>query len=345
MLVEQARRLAVDWVRVHADGPLPVVGAFFTGSTVEAQNGDELAPTSDVDITVVLDGPVPAKPGKLDHGGALVEVTYLPWDALADPEVVARTSFLAPSFARDTVISDPEGLLRALREAVTPLVWRRDVLLDRCRFVLDRMTAEPRPTSSWARAVTGWLFPASLSTNVVLVAARRNPTVRLRYLRARAALAEHAMAERYPPLLDQLGCRAAPAALVAQHLATMTAAFDAAAAGPPADFFFAADLTSVARPVAVDGAHGLIAAGDHREAVFWLVATFARCVQALDATGSPDAAVHGETFALAVADLLGLATRDDLVRRRAAVLATVPALLSTAEEIIDRSGGHPASAG
>ena len=58
-----------------------------------------LAPTSDMDVTVVLDGSAPAGPGKLVHRGALLEVTSLPWSALADADVVARTFYLAPSFA------------------------------------------------------------------------------------------------------------------------------------------------------------------------------------------------------------------------------------------------------
>jgi hypothetical protein len=198
------------------------------------------------------------------------------------------------------------------------------------------MTAEPTAARSWAEAVTGWLFPTSLSTNVVLVAARRNPTVRLRYLRARTVLEDYAMAERYPPLLDQLGCRHASAALVDRHLEAMTAAFDDAVALGPAPFAFAADLTPAARPVAVDGGRALLAAGDHREAVFWLVATFSRCVQALDAAGSPAAAGHREAFAVAVSDLLDLRSPEDLARRRAAVLATVPGLLVTAKEILHR---------
>ena len=336
MRIDEARTRAADWVRHHADAPRPVLGAFFSGSTVGAADADELAPTSDVDVTVVLDGPAPVKPGKLEHHGVLVEVTYLPWSALADPHVVARTFYLAPSFACDTVITDPEGRLRTLRAAVAPVVWRPDVVLDRCESVLARMTAEPAPTGSWAEAVTGWLFPTSLSTNVVLVAARRNPTVRLRYLRARSVLAEHGLADRYPPLLDQLGCRQVPAAVVERHLDAMTSAFDAAAALGPAPFAFAADLTPAARPVAVDGSRDLLAAGDHPEAVFWLVATFARCVQALDAAASPLAGRHRNAFALAVDDLLHLRAPDDLARRRAAVLATVPGLRTTAAEIVRR---------
>ena len=341
MRIEEARALAADWVRRRPAWPAPLVGAFFTGSTVDADPTAPLAGTSDVDLVVVLDGEAPGKPGKLDHGGVLLEVTYLPWSALADPHVVARTFYLAPSFARDTVVADPQGRLRALRTAVAPVFARPDVVRDRWSSVLARMTAEPAAATSWAVAVTGWLFPVSLSTNVVLVAALANPTVRLRYLRAREVLQACGLSDRYRPLLAELGCAAASPASVAAHLDAMAAAFDDAAAAPPSPFFFAADLTPAARPVAVDGARELVAAGDHREAVFWLVATFARSVQALDAAGAPTAARHRDAFAAAVADLLGLRDVEDLARRRAAVLAGLPGLVATAEQVLARRPRTP----
>ncbi len=229
---------------------------------------------------------------------------------------------------------DPEGRLRGLQRAVAPLFARPDVVRGRWSSVLARMTGEPPAARSWAEAVTGWLFPTSLSTGVVLVAALSNPTVRLRYLRARQALAVCGLADRYPPLLAQLGCAEVSPALVRAHLATMTAAFDDVAAAPPAAAPFVADLTPAARAVPVDGARDLVAAGDHREAVFWLVATFARCVCALDASGAPTADRHRDAFAAAVEELLGLRAPTDLVRRRAALLAGLPSLVATAEEVL-----------
>lgn len=334
MRIAEARAVAAGWVRTRPSWPSPLVGAFLTGSVVDADPAAPLPPTSDVDVVVVLEGEVSRGPGKLEQAGALLEVSHLPWSALADADVVARTFYLAPSFARDTLLVDPSGRLSALRDAVAPVFDRPDVVRDRWSSVLARMTGAPAPADSWAGAVTGWLFPASLGTNVLLVAALATPTVRLRYRRAREVLAAHGLADRYPALLAELGCVDVAPAAVATHLAAMTAAFDDAAALPPGPFPFAADLTPAARPVAVDGAHELVAAGDHREAVFWLVATSARCVLALDAAGAPTVDRHRDAFAAAVDELLGLRDPDDLTRRRAAVLAGLPGLVATAEELL-----------
>lgn len=253
-------------------------------------------------------------------------MTYLAWSELADLDRVARTSYLAPSFARDSVVTDPDGRLARLREQVAPLVGRPDVVRDRWEALLERMAAPPRPTATWAEAVTGWLFPTSLPTLVVLVAAQRNTTVRLRYLRSREVLTDHGLEAQHRTMLAHLGCGDLPPDRVLAQLPALAAAFDAAAARGPTSFFFASDVTPDARPVAVQGTASLVGRGDHREAVFWLLATFSRCVQILDATGAPDRDRHAAAFAETAADLAGVRTPADLARRRAAQLAWLPEL-------------------
>jgi hypothetical protein len=65
------------------------------------------------------------------------------------------------------------------------------------------------------------------------------------------------------------------------HLGALAAAFDAAAAARRTPFVFAADISDLGRPIAIDGSRELIEGGSHREAVFWMVATYARCQKVL----------------------------------------------------------------
>ena len=67
----------------------------------------------------------------------------------------------------------------------------------------------------------------------------------------------------------------------------LEAAFDAAQAALSAPYPFAADLAADARPVAIDGSLELIAAGLQREAVFWIVATYSRCLDGALARCAP----------------------------------------------------------
>ncbi|MFJ4922952.1 hypothetical protein [Streptomyces sp. NPDC088725] len=65
------------------------------------------------------------------------------------------------------------------------------------------------------------------------------------------------------------------------------------------------------RPIAIDGSRELIDGGLHREAVFWIVAAFARCHTVL-AADAPDAHRAWEPeFLAAVADL-GILSAGDI---------------------------------
>ncbi|EFG65684.1 conserved hypothetical protein, partial [Streptomyces sp. SPB074] len=140
----------------------------------------------------------------------------------------------------------------------------------------------------WHRQVTAWLFPSGVTAHVLLVAALRNPTIRLRYPAVREVLVPGPDEELYEDLLGALGCARPDRARVAAHLDVLAETFDATSAVPArTPFPYAADLRPGARPVAVDGSADLVARGLHREAVFWIVATLARChtVLAADAPG------------------------------------------------------------
>lgn len=110
--------------------------------------------------------------------------------------------------------------------------------------------------------------PTSVTTHVLLVAALRNPTVRLRYLAARDVLADYGQVGLYPELLRLLGCAQLTRQRVQQHLRELTRTFDAAAAVAKTPFFFSSDITALARPIAID-------------------ATFARCHKILAADAEP----------------------------------------------------------
>src|SRR6185437_2313304 len=106
------------------------------------------------------------------------------------------------------------------------------------------------------------------------ICALRNPTVRLRYLAARDVLNEYGHIGFYDKLLKLLGCVDLTANRVEQHLSNLEHTFDDAAAAAKTPFFF---ITATSRPIAIDGSRELITTGNHLEAIFWIIATFARC--------------------------------------------------------------------
>jgi hypothetical protein len=340
--VDEARAVVAGRVRAQvATGPA-FRGAFLTGSATDLPGGARLPRSSDVDLTVLVapsttsvGRPVPGaaglRSGKQLVDGVLVDVSYLEEGALVDPAWVAASFVYAPSFRGGQVLADPTGHLGRLEAAIAPSFATpaavRARTADVHRRIRARLTAL-EPGATWADLVLHWLFPTSLTAVSRLVAALRMPTIRQRYLRAR----EVTPPAEYERLLTLLGCGDATPELVARHLDAVAERFDEAAAvlaatDPSGDgprLPFAADLTAAARPVAIDGSRALVESGNHREAVFWVVATAARCQAALEVRAPDLAAARAPAFRALVADLVGLHSPADVLTRRDALLATLP---------------------
>lgn len=94
-------------------------------------------------------------------------------------------------------------------------------------------------------------------------------------------LEEYHLSAFYERLLESAGFAALNRRQVEQHLDALTGAFDYAAKVISTPYRFAADISSTGRPVAIGGSYELIKAGYHREAMFWIVATYCRCQHVL----------------------------------------------------------------
>ena len=338
MLAAEAKDAARRWVQAATRDIPGVVGAYLAGSITWLADDAILPATSDIDVMVVLDGPLPAqKPGKVRHEGALLDVTYLPLDDCRSPEQILGQDQLAGGFRTPSIIADPTGRLTPLQEAVgRDFAKRRWVraraghAMTRIRTGLDRLNAsDPFPTQ-----VLAWLFPTGVTTHVLLNAGLRNPTVRTRYVAVRDLLLAYGRPDVHESLLELIGCAELPPERVERHLATMTGAFDAAARIIASPFPFASDITAEARPIAVDGSRDLIARGLHREAVFWIAVTWSRCHQVFYRDATSGVREHfSDGYRDLLADL-GIGSYLDLRRRADAVTAFLPELWRIAEAIM-----------
>jgi hypothetical protein len=302
-----------------------------------------LSAASDIDVVIVTaQAEPPLKLGKFVYRGTLVEATYLSWNQLASVEEVLTSYHLAGSFRLDTIIADPTGHLRKLQRQVSRHFADRVWVRRRCENARQKIENGLRAIDTSAPLhdqVTAWLFPTGVTTHVLLVAALRNPTVRLRYLAAREVLIEFGHAGLYPDLLKLLGCTHLTPRRVEHHLAELTRTFDAAATAAKTPFFFSTDITATARPIAIDGSRGLIRAGYHHEAVFWIVATFARCHKILAADAPPDMQrALAPAFDAMIADL-GITSAGDLIRRAEDVIQFLPRLWETTEALLFANPG------
>jgi hypothetical protein len=337
MSVRTARDAARRWVLENAAVEPGFQGAFYHGSTGWSPEDAVLPATSDVDVMVVFDdAELSIRPGKFRYEGVLLEVSHIPGEPSCSPEMVLGRPELAGSFRTPGIISDPSGWLTTLQKAVARDYARRRWVRERCTGTRDnilrylRLLNRPAPFHD---AVTNWLFATGNTTLMPLVAGLRNPTVRKRYAAARELLADYERQDFYDTLLGLLGCAGMERARSEHHLGALTGAFDAAGEAIQTPFFFASDISEDARAVAIDGSSEMIAAGDHREAVFWMVATYARCQKIFYHDAPPLREKYAAGFRELLGDL-GIASLGDLRRRGAEVEAFLPRLRDVTEEII-----------
>ncbi len=313
------------------------MGAYFSGSTVGLPGDAEMSIGSDVDVMVVLDRKdLPPKPGKLIHMGALVEISFLSWQQLSTAEAVLSSYHLAGGLRTDTIMDDPTGQLRSVQRVVSRHFAEKAWVRRRCQNVLQsikRGLDSLDPSTSYPDQITSWLFPTGITTHLLLVAALRNPTVRLRYLSAFQVLRTYGLTGMYSQLLRLLGCAHLSLERVEMHLEELARTFDAAAAAARTPFPFSSDITASARSIVIDGSRELIRSGYHREAVFWMVATFARCHKIFTEDAPELLPVYSPSFQEMMADL-GIRSWDDIRQRAQDVIDILPELNEAAEKIL-----------
>jgi hypothetical protein len=316
--VKQARDAARHWVGSEGSSIAGFRGAYFAGSATWLADDALIPRTSDLDIMLVLDESNPPNgPGKLIYRGVLLEVSCIARDRLASADQVLGDYHLAGAFRAPNVIADPSGELTTLQSEIAPRYPRREWVRRRCEHAAETARNYARALNqdmSLHDQVTVSAFAAGATTHVLLVAGLRNPTMRRRYSAVRDLLAEYGWSDFHELLLALLGCAAMDRAQVEHHLGTLGAAFDTAKAVRKTPYRFGSDISDAARSISIDGSRELIHLGLHREAVFWIVATYSRCrailsVDAPEALGQCDA---GHTALLA--DLALEAFRDRRLR-------------------------------
>lgn len=338
MNVGHARQVARNWVSSIARKEDGFMGAYFSGSTINLSDDDTLPESSDVDIMIITkEEKTGFKLGKFVYLDVLLEVTHIPHSDIKNPEHVLKNYHLAAAFQRNTIIEDPTGYLLELHKDVSQkfqeITWVRtrcDNAFNKIKHGLDSLDSS-RPLHD---QVMTWLFSNGITTHVLLIAALKNPTIRLRYLAAREVLMEYGYLEIYSDMMDLLGCSHLSPDRIKAHVDSLSVTFDAAVSVSKTPFFFSSDITDQARPIAIEGSYDLINEGYHHEAVFWIIATFCRCHMILSADAPLDLQKSLQPSFDAILNDIGLYDTNDLKIRRQATFEFLPALQNVAENIL-----------
>ena len=341
MNTRMAIEMAAEWVRNVAASMMGYAGAYLSGSALERAPEAEWPEDSDVDVVLVFDGVLPGKIGKLRWQGVLLEPTVMEKRVFEDFDNVMRTHYLAWGLHGGQVLDDPQGWLAPLARRVCAEYLHEKWLRARvastaalARRNLDGISSAQTPED---RLMSCGFGPSCIAFPI-LAAAGRNCTVRKRIPAARAALEDHGEATFFPQLERALGCEGMSREALRAHLSALEQTFDIASRtdGPSRSYAFRSDIRPEARDVAIDGCRKLLE-GDHpTDAVFWMMATFARCQIVLR---MDDPALYAQRLPAlqSFAAALGVDTPEKALQRQQLAQTILAQAEDVAERIVKRT--------
>lgn len=359
MLTAREASLAAEaWVRQEAVRTPGFVGALLVGSIRELSPTDPYPPGSDVDVWVIVEGPVPDArrdppsplwPDKFAFRGAVLERGYFSWKSLRDPAAVLADPNLGPTLARAGLLSDPSGHLAGLTATVAAEYPRRSwarLRLEGAVAKVAEVCAEVErvmhlPTDElppW-RAVV-FQHAVHLAACLPAVAALRRPTVRRSLVLAREVLEAHGRADLAEALLGALGSVALGRAEAERVLAELEPAYDRAAAVHRTRFGRDWNVSPAARPLAIEGIRELLET-HHREAMSHAHVIRGIAQEILENDAPEAERVRFREGYLALLSALDMADEAGMGRRFAALMALLPALREAAESMLPAEDGQP----
>ncbi len=313
-------------------------GAYLSGSFLEHAPDEEWPADSDVDVVILCrEDPVP-QAGKFHFNGVLIEASYMHVREFADPERVMVVHYLSYALSHAVILDDPDGVLAPLCAFVQAEYAKPERLRARWRAMIAEIRRDcgpVDPTRSFHMQAMGWLFTTSKTAFPILLAAGRNCTVRKRLGAARAAMEEISCGEIMDELLAHLLGESFDPACLPAHVTGLERAFEAAckSAGPSRAYRFRSDISPDNRALSVDWCRAMLETAHPEDCVFWLGATWTRCLTILDMDESPSYPEHLEALKVFLASL-GICSTADFTARLAALEAFLPRLDLLAEEVM-----------
>lgn len=335
------RKTAQGWLENRLGDFPGILGAYFSGSYLTAAEDAPWPESSDVDIVLVWrEGACPPSPGKLREQGVLLEISSLEETELRDVSRVLSTHYLAYALQAGEILFDPQGRLSALHRQVQAEYAKRKWVQARCESFYKRIREAVEGYSpqdmSFAQKANGWAFTTAITCFPILLANLENCTVRKRYPTARRVLESYGMGDFYPRLLSLLVPKPLGRDRLLAHMDSLEETFSLACAstGPSAGYPFRRDISQEGAAVAIGGSRELLDTAHPEDAVFWMLATFARCHIILDMDNPAQSQQRLPAFRAFLEDL-GICREEDISARLQGLAAFLPDLEKAAGKIMD----------
>lgn len=338
MLVSEAKKIAQEWTQAYLPSLPRAIGALFAGSINDKPDDAEWTEGSDVDIFIYQSGETTPRPPKLPYRGLILEPSHHSADQLTNIEKILGDAHQAPHIARGKIISDPNGILRQTSLTVAADFPKFAWIQKRMNWALDNATSKLTSCMNAKEGGKNWsLCSFSLGIRniaaLAAIASMRNPTFRRCLVVSRDVLTPHGYGPLHEELLNILGSHDARPALVQAQLLPMLEIFRRAVAVAKTPFFFQFELDAAAEPLFRSGCQEMIDAGDHREAMLFILFVYYFCGQAIENDGTEEDKILFQKYLQNTTGLVGGQTIADIQDRSRRALALLPKIQKACEDV------------
>lgn len=274
-----------EWIALDASRRPHFAGAYLWGGITALAADAPFALYRDLDVVIVKTQGGDDGEEEAWFRGLMLEVISQPLDAHRDAEAVLANPSIGPNIAATTILADPTGILVPLQAKVRAEFAEPRWIRARCdrekADALAHLGAMRAASTPYDRVNSVWLLLNALS-GLLAVAQLERPTTRRTLSLLGELLLEQGRADLFEAALELWGSAGMDRAEVETHLARTAAAFDRAVEVYSTPFAFGFTLRAHLRPYYVDASQALIEAGQHREAMFWIMTTAGESYIALE---------------------------------------------------------------
>lgn len=338
MLVKEAKAIAREWVAKHFQSVDGGIGAVLAGSINYRQDSAVWPDGSDIDIWLYRSGRCTPGPMKFGYRGVIVEPSMHSSDCFDDIEAILGHPHESPHLVRGEILADPRGAIAKLRLAIEPefpkLKWvrrRMDWVAENASRKLA-ISAKAKP-GSYVEPLLQLVLGIRNIVAMAPIATLENPTMRRCMVVARDILSRHGHDGLSDELLDILCGRDMTPEEVRAYIPSMMELYRQATTVAKTPFWARFELDPAAESMFRIAAQDMIEAGDHREAVFFVLFVHYFSHQAIQNDGTDQEKAASRELLSRTLATVGILDMAEMNRRSLRAAALLPAYREACETI------------
>ena len=291
MNVAQVIDVVREWLNEYGRQTDGFCGAHLMGGITSMPLDAPFPGYRDVDLNIVVRGLEGRVIQDVAYKGLIIECGRYGSAEYSSAEAILASPELGPNLVADSILADPSGMLADLRAAILPRYAEPKWISARCAF--QRKEAIAHLTALTQTTVVPEIFGnlllyATGRAGMIAVAQLKNPTNRRALALLRDLLHEQDRLDLHERLLGVLGFDQLTLPTVNSLSQDALSAFDQAVLVRRSPTHLGWKLQPYIRPYFEQGAHEMIGAGLHREAMIWIAACHVIAISAIVNISRPE---------------------------------------------------------